>query len=115
RARARADVEEAYRLQVKSGIQGAVQSTGLGVGLAILGHYYWPAFRRHTLQFKAFLISGFTLTGLVFGAESALLAYEAERRRAENSIRKAACLDLARRGLVGTESEIEKWRAEREQ
>lgn len=53
------------------------------------------------------------LTGLVFGAENALLMHEAERRKEENVVRREARIDLARRGLVATESEIRKWRAER--
>ncbi|KAF8897339.1 hypothetical protein BD779DRAFT_1465554 [Infundibulicybe gibba] len=55
-----------------------------------------------------------TIMGLVFGAETALLAHEAERRNEENIIRREARRDLARRGLVGTETEIAKWRAARE-
>jgi hypothetical protein len=55
-----------------------------------------------------------TVFGLVLGAENALLAYEADKRLTENAIRKQARLDLARRGLVATETEIRKWREERE-
>jgi len=47
----------------------------------------------------------------VFSAESALLAHEGARRREENIIRREARLDLARQGLVGTETEIAKWKA----
>ena len=39
------------------------------------------------------------------------MAHEAVRRREENIIRREARLDLARRGLIGTETEIAKWRA----
>lgn len=57
--------------------------------------------------------SHFTVTifGLVFGAENALIAHENERRREENIIRREARIDLARQGLVGTETEIAKWKA----
>lgn len=51
--------------------------------------------------------------GLVFGAENALMAHEAERRYEENIIRKEARFDLARRGVVATETEIAKWKASR--
>jgi hypothetical protein len=60
-------------------------------------------------------ISQVTVTGLVFGAEAALLEHENLRRREENLIRRSARLDLARQGLIGTESEIAKWREAREQ
>jgi hypothetical protein len=54
------------------------------------------------------------VTGLVFEAESALMSYEREMRVTETALRKEARIDLARRGLVGTESEIAKWKAERQ-
>ncbi|KAH6915259.1 hypothetical protein BKA70DRAFT_1258479 [Coprinopsis sp. MPI-PUGE-AT-0042] len=92
-----------------------MRGLAVGVGLAIIAHHSWPAFRRQTLAFKGFLVSGFTVTGLVFGAEAALLEHENVRRREENLIRRSARLDLARQGLIGTESEIAKWREAREQ
>ena len=54
-----------------------------------------------------------TVVGLVFGAETALIEHENTRRKEENTIRRAARIDLARQGLIGTETEIAKWRAER--
>ena len=59
--------------------------------------------------------SAVTIFGLVFGAESALIEHENIRRREENILRREARLDLARRGLVGTETEIANWKAAREQ
>ncbi|KAG2013439.1 hypothetical protein CC2G_010352 [Coprinopsis cinerea AmutBmut pab1-1] len=115
RIRRNQDVEEAYEIQSKAAVFGALRGTAIGVGLAIIAHHTWPLFRRQTLAFKGFLVSGFTVTGLVFAAESALLAHENARRREENLIRRAARLDLARQGLIGTETEIAKWRAAREQ
>ena len=35
------------------------------------------------------------------------------KRKEENLIRREARMDLARQGLVGTETEIAKWRAAR--
>ncbi|EGO01763.1 hypothetical protein SERLA73DRAFT_103755 [Serpula lacrymans var. lacrymans S7.3] len=113
RTRLRSDVDKAYDIQVKAATKGAARSTGVGLSLVTLAHYTWPLFRRQTLAFKAFLVSGFTMFGLVIGADNALLSHEAERRRSENAIRREARLELARRGLVGTETEIAKWRAER--
>ncbi|KAL6306632.1 hypothetical protein BKA93DRAFT_729008, partial [Sparassis latifolia] len=92
---------------------GAARSTGVGLGLATIGHYTWPLFRRQTLAFKGFVVSIFTIFGLVIGAEHALQSHEAQRRQIESALRKEARLDLARRGLVATETEIAKWKAER--
>ena len=51
--------------------------------------------------------------GLITHAESALLAHEAEQRRVDSRLRRDARIDLAKRGLVGTETEIAKWIEER--
>jgi len=55
------------------------------------------------------------MSGLVFGAESALIEHENRRRREENILRREARLDLARRGLVGTETEIARWKSDRQE
>ena len=55
-----------------------------------------------------------TMFGLVIGADNALLSHERDRRIAETALRREARIDLARRGLVGTETEISKWKEERE-
>ena len=52
--------------------------------------------------------------GLVVGAENALLSHEKEQRRTETALRREARIELAKRGLVGTETEIAKWKEERE-
>ncbi|KAM6495739.1 hypothetical protein JOM56_008445 [Amanita muscaria] len=113
RSRQRQDIEQAYQIQARAAVEGAARGAAIGLGLAILGHYLWPVFRRQTLAFKAFLTSGCTIAGLTFGAENALLAHEAVKRKEENLIRREARIDLARQGLVGTETEIAKWRAAR--
>ncbi|KAJ7638666.1 hypothetical protein FB45DRAFT_1023440 [Roridomyces roridus] len=113
RIRTRTDVDEAYAVQTQSAIEGALHGGLLGVGSAIVAHYTWPFFRRQTFQFKGFLVCGCTLFGLVIGAERALLEYEAVRRWEENSIRKEARIELARRGIIPTETAISNWRAER--
>lgn len=113
RARRKADAERAYDAQVRAGSVGAARATGVGVGLTILGHYTWPWFRRQTLAFKGFLVTGFAVFGLVTHAEHALQTLEAEQRHVEGALRREATIDLARKGLVATETEIEKWKLER--
>ncbi|PCH41440.1 hypothetical protein WOLCODRAFT_137390 [Wolfiporia cocos MD-104 SS10] len=113
RATRNEDVQRAYEIQANAAVAGAARFSAVGTGLAILGHYTWPAFRRQTLPFKCFLVSISTVFGLVIGAENALMAHEAERRQTETALRKEARIDLARRGLVATETEIAKWRAAR--
>ncbi|KAJ6629174.1 hypothetical protein B0H10DRAFT_1776941 [Mycena sp. CBHHK59/15] len=113
RFRMRDDVEQAYTIQTRSAIEGALQGFASGVGLTIITHYTWPFFRRQTLQFKGFLVCTCTVFGLVISAERALQEYEAARRWEENTIRKEARLDLARRGIIPTETEITKWRKSR--
>lgn len=51
--------------------------------------------------------------GLVLGADNALLSHEKDQRRTETALRREARIDLAKRGLVGTETEIAKWKDER--
>lgn len=45
RERRKQDADRAYEVQVKAGTEGALRYTALGIGLAIMGHYTWPAFR----------------------------------------------------------------------
>ncbi|KAF5388212.1 hypothetical protein D9615_000221 [Tricholomella constricta] len=113
RLRQRQDVEEAHEIQKKAAIQGGLRATAIGLGLAIIVNYSWPLFRRQTLAFKGYIVSGFTVFGLVFSAENALQAHEAQQRYHENMIRKEARYHLSRRGIVPTETEIAKWKRER--
>lgn len=53
-----------------------------------------------------------TIYGLVSGADTALLSHEHQQRLAENDLRREARIDLARRGLVATESQIMEWKDE---
>lgn len=86
--------------------------------------------RRQTLALKGFLVSicqsrlyckspranfNFVVTiyGLVSGADTALLSHEHQQRLVENDLRREARIDLARRGLVATESQIMEWKDER--
>ncbi len=41
------------------------------------------------------------------------MEHENRRRREENILRREARFDLARRGLIGTETEIANWKAAR--
>jgi len=114
RSRLRKDVDIAHDLQIKAGIKGAVQYTGFGLGAVIVAHHSWPLFRRQTFAFKAFLVSAFAMFGLVVAADNVLLKHEAERRLELGAIRKEARIDLARRGIIPTETALREWQAERE-
>jgi hypothetical protein len=54
-----------------------------------------------------------TIYGLISRADTALLSHENYQRLTENDLRREARIDLARRGLVATESQIMKWKDER--
>lgn len=111
-------------------LQVAARTTAIGFGLSIIAHYAWPWYRylsfpccldrptnhqrRQPMSFKGFLVVTSGVFGLVFGAEHALLEYEAERRVQENAVRRQARLELTRRGIVPTETEINKWRLAKE-
>ncbi|KIK65456.1 hypothetical protein GYMLUDRAFT_219525 [Collybiopsis luxurians FD-317 M1] len=115
RARREEDVQRAYDIQVKAGLEGAARSAAVGIGLSIIAHYSWPAYRRQKLPFKAFLVSTFCVGTLILSAERALLEHESQRRLEENEIRRVARRELANQGIIPTETEISKWRKANEQ
>jgi len=114
RSRLRTDVDTAHNLQINAGIKGAVQFTGLGLGVVTIAHHSWPLFRRQTFAFKTFLVSAFTMFGLVVTADNVLLKHEARRRAEIAALRKEARMDFARRGIMPTETAFREWEAERE-
>jgi hypothetical protein len=68
-----------------------------------------------TVSFSAIVlmpVSPVTIYGLISGADTALLSHESQQRLTENDLRREARIDLARRGLVPTESQIMKWKDE---
>ncbi|KAH9077419.1 hypothetical protein EDB83DRAFT_2217892, partial [Lactarius deliciosus] len=91
---------------------GAARYGTLGLGSVVFAHHTSPIFRRQTVALKGFLVSIFTIYGLVSGADTALLSHEHQQRLAENDLRREACIDLARRGLIATESRIMEWKDE---
>ncbi|KAI0676852.1 hypothetical protein C8Q78DRAFT_1073622 [Trametes maxima] len=113
--RRKEELDKAYQIQAAAAVRGAAQYGAVGLGLAAIGHRYWPNFRRQTLPFKAFLVTIVSVFGLCIHAENALQSHELERRLAENKVRREARIDLARRGMVATETEIEKWKVARAQ
>ncbi|KAG8218382.1 hypothetical protein J3R82DRAFT_4004 [Butyriboletus roseoflavus] len=113
RARRDEAINRAYAVQVAEGSKAAALMGVFGLGVITLAHYRWPSFRRQTLQFKTFLVTMFATSGLVIGADNALLSHEAEFRQSENAIRRLAVMELSRQGLVPTESAIARWRDER--
>lgn len=39
------DVEKAYQIQSRAGAIGFAQYGAVGLGLASIGHHFWPSFR----------------------------------------------------------------------
>ncbi|KAL9933211.1 hypothetical protein V8E36_007929 [Tilletia maclaganii] len=105
-------IEHAYELQRDAAICGAAIWTLIGGTSTLMAHFLFPGFRKQTLAFKAFLVSGATIFGLVVGADTVLLSHETKERSAEHAIRNRARLELGRRGIVASESEIERWKEE---
>ena len=67
-------------------------------------------------SFSAVILIPFPLVtfyGLISRADTALISHENHQRLTENDLRREARIDLARRGLVATESQIMKWKDER--
>ncbi len=108
--------------------------------MCTLGHLTWPWFRsvscpilpssparradslprpafpsRQTWGLKGFLISSSSVFGLTIGADNYLLRYEGQQRIEENDLRRQARNELAREGIIATETEIRRWKARREQ
>ncbi|TXT06309.1 uncharacterized protein COLE_05640 [Cutaneotrichosporon oleaginosum] len=83
----------------------------VGVGLL---HRFNPTFRKQTWAIKAFLVTSSSIFGLVIGADDYLLKYESAQRDAENAIRREARNALASKGIIATETEIRRWRAQRQ-
>jgi len=52
--------------------------------------------------------------GLVVTADNVLLKHEARQRLEIGAIRKEARIDLARRGIIPTETALRKWQEEHE-
>lgn len=48
------------------------------------------------------------------GADNYLLKYESQQRYQENELRRKARNDLARQGIIATESEIRRWKQRKE-
>ena len=50
------------------------------------------------------------MAGLTFAADNALLSHEAQERDMEGRIRTLARAELARQGIMPTETEISRWK-----
>ncbi|KAH9442870.1 hypothetical protein MJO28_014195 [Puccinia striiformis f. sp. tritici] len=106
------DHQIAYSLQVKGATEGGVRWAIYSTILCGIGHIYWPFFRKQTLAFKGFLISSATMSGMVIWADYYLLRHEKKIRRADDMMRRQARKDLGERGIIATESELNKWKLE---
>ncbi|WFD32389.1 hypothetical protein MSPP1_003435 [Malassezia sp. CBS 17886] len=85
--------------------RGAAVWTVIGGTAVLFANYLYPGFRRQTLALKGLL----TVSGVVFGAESALHQYETSKRSHDNLIRHKAMREIGQRGLIASESEISRW------
>ncbi|KAA1132701.1 hypothetical protein PGTUg99_016443 [Puccinia graminis f. sp. tritici] len=106
------DHEIAYSLQVKGATEGAVRWAIYSTILCGVGHLYWPFFRKQTLAFKGFLVSSATMSGMVIWADYYLLRHEKKIRRADDMMRRQARKELGERGIIATETELNKWKQE---
>lgn len=93
-------------------IKGATLYTFLGASSTLLSHHLFPRFRSQTLALKAFIVSGFTIFGFVVGADTVLLNHEGQERTEEDLVRTVARRELARKGIMASETEIERWKAQ---
>jgi hypothetical protein len=91
-------------------VRGALVYGVLGASTCFFAHHLFPGFRRQTLALKGFLTSGAAIFGLVVGADTVLLSHESQQRSNENLVRARARAELAKRGMVATEKDIEKWK-----
>ncbi|KZT58820.1 hypothetical protein CALCODRAFT_228751 [Calocera cornea HHB12733] len=102
-------------MQTKGGLLGAVRWTGYGLFAVTIAHFTIPVFRRQTLAIKGFLVMGATTFGLCMGAETYLQAFEKKQRSEENEMRRQARYELAKRGMLATETNISTWKEEQRQ
>jgi len=65
---------------------------------------------KQTLPLKVFLVTVTAIFGFTLSADNALLKFETHQRIEEAAVRKEARMELAKRGLVPTETEIARWR-----
>lgn len=93
-------------------IRGATAYTLLGITATAASHHLFPRFRSQTLALKAFIVSGFTIFGFVVGADTVLLNHEGRQRSEEDLIRGVARRELAKKGILASEREIERWKDE---
>ena len=74
----------------------------------------YGSFNQVVRIIEVLIFSSVTIFGLVYYADKALLSHEKDLRVRETALRREARIDLAKRGLVGTETEIARWKEERE-
>lgn len=67
-------------------------------------------FSKQTLPLKVFLVTVAAVFGFTLSADRALLRFEARQRIEEAAVRQEARIELAKRGLVPTETAISQWR-----
>lgn len=106
------DHQIAYSLQVKGATEGGIRWAIYSSILCGMGQLYWPFFRKQTLAFKSFLVSSATMSGMVIWADYYLLRHEKQIRKADDMMRRQARKELGERGIIATETELNKWKQE---
>jgi len=100
---------EAYKLQVAGASEGALRWTLYGLIFSTTLHFTWPWFRKQTLAGKGFIVSSFTIFGLVTWADHYLLSYEKNERQENEMLRHAAQRHISNSGRIASEGEIRAW------
>ncbi|KAH8113392.1 hypothetical protein DFH11DRAFT_1727867 [Phellopilus nigrolimitatus] len=124
RAKRREEVEQAYALQAKAASWGALKYGTFGAALATFAHHTWPTFRHMLTLACCSSVSPQSCASASSRTQRAPSSRTSGSSASQESrLRREARIDLARRGVVGTETEITKWKedhaaraqAEREQ
>ncbi|TIA93345.1 hypothetical protein E3P99_00120 [Wallemia hederae] len=103
-------VDYAHKLQIWHGTIGMLKYTCYGSILVYLANMRFPWMQRQTLAGKAFVVSSFSIFGLVVSADSHLLSHERQQGSVENEVRRRALEDLSEKhGIVASEGQIRRW------
>ncbi|GAA5898153.1 hypothetical protein JCM6882_003338 [Rhodosporidiobolus microsporus] len=106
------DEEVAYRLQVIGAREGAIRWTLIAGAAMLFANHRYPLVARHTLAGKAFVVSWFSIFGMVINADHYLLEWEQQHRIASEKWRELARKELAAKGTIPTETAMRAWKVD---